>query len=96
MLGQERSKVMESLTRSFSKDVLAGVFSAHPATFTGASFQVVLDNEGPDDSSIRFTPRGSDFFPGDFSLKYDGKCITVTGFRVANELASRLAEDAET
>ena len=79
MLGQERSKVMESLTRSFSKDVLAGVFSAHPATFTDASFQVVLDNEGPDDSSIRFTPHGSDFLPGDFSLEYDGEYITVTG-----------------
>ena len=79
MLGQERSKIMESLTRSFSKDVLAGVFSAHPDTFTDASFQVVLDNEGPDDSSIRVIPHGNDVLPGELSLEYDGEYITVTG-----------------
>lgn len=80
MLGQERSKIMESLTRSFSKDVLAGVFSAHPDTFTDASFQVFLDDEHPEyKSPIRITTPGSDFLPGELSLEYDGEYITVTG-----------------
>lgn len=82
MLDQERNKVMESLTRSFSEDVLASVFSAHPDTFTDASFQVFLDNEGPEyESSIRITTHGRDVLSGDLShlsLEYDGEYITVT------------------
>ena len=78
MLGQERNKVMESLTQSFSKDALAGVFSAHPDTFTDASFQVFLDNELPEyESSIRATIHRSDSLSGDLSLEYDGENITV-------------------
>ena len=50
MLGHERKKVMESLTHSFSKEVLAGVFSAHPDTFADASLKVFLDDEPPNTS----------------------------------------------
>ncbi len=77
MLGQERSKVMESLTRSFSKDALASVFSAHPDTFTDAFFQVLLDNERPEYPSLKITAHRGDVLLGNLSLEYDGEHITV-------------------
>ena len=78
MLARERERIMESLTRSFSEDALAGVFSSHPDTFANASLKVFLDDEFPQyESSMRIKTHRDDVLSGDLSLKYDGKHITV-------------------
>ena len=77
MLNRERREIMESLTHSFSKDVLAGVFSAHPDTFADASLKVFLDEFPQHESSMRLTAHGGGVLSGDVSLEYDGERITV-------------------
>ena len=96
MLGHERKKVMESVTRSFSKDTLAGVFSAHPDTFADASLKVFLDDEPPQyEFSMRIKTRGGDGLSGDLSLKYKGEYITVTDLLLqkARTRSSEVRED---
>ena len=98
MLARERKKVMESLTHSFSKEVLAGVFSSHPDTFTDASLKVFLDDEHPQYESsmrMRITTHSGDGLSGDLSLEYDGEHITVTDLLLqkARTRSSEVRED---
>lgn len=74
-LNQERNKIMEALTLSFSEDVLAGVFSSIPEKFSGSSFKVLLGTEFPGFvQPVKFKNEQGDLL----SIEYDGENITAT------------------
>ena len=71
-LNRERSAAMNALTRRFSENGLAGVFSSPPEKFDNASIGVELGTEFP----------GSEVFaePEDTpSIRYDGTSLSVAG-----------------
>ena len=71
-LNRERSAAMNALTRRFSENGLAGVFSSTPEKFDNASIGVKLGTEFP----------GSEVFaePEDTpSIRYDGASLSVAG-----------------
>lgn len=70
-LGNERKAVMRALTRSYSEQALAAVFSSPSAAFEDASIEMVLSHE---------FPQSAGFFLSDgrFSLRYDGHDVVIT------------------
>ncbi len=74
-LANQRTTLMRALTRSFSRDALASVFSSPPDAFEGASLGVALDRTLPD--SLRSVEVGTG--PGEaLAMHYDGTAIHVT------------------
>ena len=68
-LGQERKKIIRGLTRSFSQEKLAGVFSSPSDTFAGSSIEVELPDELPHESNFSSTKGGR------IPIWYDGNDI---------------------
>ena len=64
-IDQERKKIIRDVTRFFSQEKLAGVFSSPSCTFAGSSIEVELLGEFPLDKS-------SKNFPIDFPYRKDG------------------------
>lgn len=67
-LDQERKKIIRNVTRSFSLEGLAGVFSSPSDTFAESSIEVELPDEFPHKSNFS-SPKG------DLSVQYDGTDI---------------------
>ena len=77
VLSQERTDVMTSLTRGFSRGGLAGVFSSPPEKFEKATFGMKLGKESPwPDLPVDETG------PGDTPpIRYDGAKLSVVADR---------------
>ena len=68
-LAQDRKKIIRDLSRSFSQEKLAGVFSSPSDTFAGSSIEVELPDEFPHESN--FSSTKGDRIP----IWYDGTDI---------------------
>ncbi len=76
-IDQERKKTIRDVTRFFSQEKLAGVFSSPSGTFAGSSIEVELLDEFPLDKPYLSidVPYGKD---GLASIRYDGTDIIAT------------------
>ena len=74
-LNQEKKKMIRDLTRSFSKEDLADVFSSPYNAFTGASIEVELPDEFPKNVRLGIISRVDEIL----SIQYDGADIIITG-----------------
>ena len=70
-LAQDRKKIIRDLSRSFSQEKLAGVFSSPSDTFAGSSIEVELPDELPHESNFSSTKGGR------VPIWYDGTDIIV-------------------
>ena len=76
VLGRERESIMERLSVEFSRNALAGIFSAPADAFDGASLDVDLGAE------FAWRSQSPDLPPGGenaYSIDYDGERIHATG-----------------
>lgn len=72
MLHRERTTIMQALTREFTRDALAGIFSSPPDRFKNASIAVSLNPDA-------FEPSPNVHAQSeDISIRYDGTNLLVT------------------
>ena len=80
-LNQERKAVIQELVRDFSEGALSGVFSSPPSAFEGASIEVEISAEFPEERSLEISLRAGEVF----SIQYDGTEIVMTCSKVEED-----------
>ena len=73
MLHRERTAIMQALTRAFTRDALASIFSSPPDRFKNASIAVSLSPDPSDPPPTEVHAQSEDI-----SIRYDGTKIFVT------------------